>query len=220
MNALRRAVLLGLGTLVLQTFPASAQVGLSDAGMPLSLSRATEPLSFAAWVRSSGDAAGRPFVIVDKLSARVLAFDGAGTLIGDTPALLGTARGDESPAGIGSMRLSEITPPMRITPAGRFDAHLGLNLAGQLILWVDYESALSLHAVVTGNSRERRLERLATQSVLDNRISYGCINVPVQFYNDIIKPLFEPANGVVYILPEDTLPSGRANLGALPENAR
>jgi hypothetical protein len=70
------------------------------------------------------------------------------------------------------------------------------------ILWVDYDAAISLHRVVTNKPAERRLARLATASALDNRISYGCINVPAVFYETIVAPLFRPANGVVYVLPE------------------
>jgi len=165
-----------------------------------------EPLSIARWVSTTGDAGGRPFIIVDKQSAQVLAFDSAGTLVGDSAALLGMAIGDVSAPGIGTMRLADIGPELRITPAGRFDAHLGQNLAGAQILWVDYDEALSLHAVVTGTVRERRHDRLVSPSPLDNRISYGCINVPAAFFTGIVVPLFAANNGVVYILP-DRLPT-------------
>ncbi len=159
-------------------------------------------LSLATWAVAARDARGRPFVIVDKVAAKVFAFDAAGALVGETPALLGVARGDASPPGIGTLRLADISPALRITPAGRYEAHLGTNLAGHSILWVDYDDGLSLHAVVTGNAAERRLERLATPSILDNRISYGCINVPARFYEQIIEPLFAPTGGIVIILPE------------------
>ena len=36
----------------------------------------------------------------------------------------------------------------------------------------------------------------------DNRISYGCINVPANFYDTVVRPAFTGANGIVYILPE------------------
>src|SRR6187551_47963 len=116
--------------------------------------------------------------------------------------------GDTSPPGIGTMRLADITPALRVTPAGRYDAHLGVNLAGHPILWVDYDAALSLHAVVTSKPKERRLERLATPSILDNRISYGCINVPAAFFEDVVEPLFTPGDGIVYILPENSGSNG------------
>lgn len=158
--------------------------------------------AMADWVIAHGDAHGLPFVIVDKRQAQVVAFDAAGALRGATPALLGVGHGDISPPGIGTMKLADITPEMRITPAGRFEAGIGHDLGPKDVLWVDYDAAIALHRVVTTKPAERRLERLASPTVLDNRISYGCINVPVLFYEGVIQPLFQPANGIVYILPE------------------
>ena len=77
-----------------------------------------------------------------------------------------------------------------------------MSLRGEDVVWVDYESGVSLHRVVTSNSRERRLERLATPTPDDNRISYGCINVPGAFYNEVIGPTFTATAGIVYVLPE------------------
>ena len=155
----------------------------------------------AAWVIRSGDNAGLPFVIVDKAEAKVLAFDPAGRLAGATPALLGLARGDEIEPGIGDRPLADISPAQRVTPAGRFVAALGEDLHSD-VLWVDYDAALSLHRVVTNKPAERRLQRLATPTPKDNRISYGCINVPAAFYDTVIRPMFKGTTGIVYILPE------------------
>ncbi|MFN3538274.1 MAG: L,D-transpeptidase, partial [Brevundimonas sp.] len=118
------------------------------------------------------------------------------------PALLGLARGDVSPPGIGERPLSAITPDERITPAGRFMATKGENLDGKTILWIDYDSALSLHPVITTRAADRRLQRLATATPEDNRISYGCVNVPQTFFDEVVQPAFEGRVGVVYILPE------------------
>lgn len=46
--------------------------------------------------------------------------------------------------------------------------------AGVEILWVDYDAPISLHRVITTMPKERRAQRLASQTPLDNRISYGC----------------------------------------------
>jgi hypothetical protein len=67
---------------------------------------------------------------------------------------------------------------------------------------VDYNSAISLHPIVSGHATERRAERLNTPSPLDNRISYGCINVPALFYKNVVSPTFRGTDGVVYVLPE------------------
>ena len=156
----------------------------------------------ADWVVASGDNGGLAFLIVDKVDARVFAFDDRGRLLGTSPALLGMARGDDSPAGIGTRKLAAIPPGERITPSGRFVAALGRDLGTQDVLWVDYDAAISLHRVFTGTPSEHRLARLATPSILDNRISYGCINVPVKFYETVVRPLFSGARGIVYVLPE------------------
>ncbi len=52
-----------------------------------------------------------------------------------------------------------------------------------MILWVDYEDGIAMHAVITTNPKGRRLQRLTTPTPLDNRISYGCINVPAKFFD-------------------------------------
>jgi hypothetical protein len=156
----------------------------------------------ADWVVASGDNGGLPFVIIDKLGARVFVFDHGGSLRGSAPALLGLTRGDDSPPGIGDRKLANIGPDERITPAGRFVAALGRNLGGQDILWIDYATAVSLHRVVTSKKAERRGQRLASMTTLDNRISYGCINVPVAFYETMVRPAFAATAGIVYIMPE------------------
>jgi len=171
---------------------------------------AREPASrdarhIADWVVDSGDNRGLPFVIIDKTEAKIFVFDAGGRIRGAAPALLGLARGDDTVPGIGDRELSSIRPGERTTPAGRFVAERGISIRGKNtedIVWVDYDSGVSLHRVVTGNSRDRRLERLATPTPADNRISYGCINVPAAFYNKVVNPSFTGTSGIVYVLPE------------------
>lgn len=156
----------------------------------------------ADWVVDSGDNGVLPFVILDKTDAKLFVFDASGRIQGATPVLLGLARGDDTVPGIGDRELSEIRPEERTTPAGRFVAERGMSTRGVDVVWVDYDSGLSLHRVVKGGARDRRLERLATPTPADNRISYGCINVPVAFYNKVVNPAFNDTNGIVYVLPE------------------
>lgn len=112
------------------------------------------------------------------------------------------AVGDDAVPGIGQRKLSSIQPHERTTPAGRFVASLDRNLRGAEILWVDYEGAVSLHPVVAGSPSEQRALRLSSPTPRDNRISYGCINVPVAFFANVVKPAFTGTDGVVYVLPE------------------
>jgi hypothetical protein len=157
----------------------------------------------ADWIADSRDNANTDFVIVDKKYARVYVFDANARLRDSTPVLLGAARGDDTVPGIGSRPIAEVLPHERTTPAGRFVAELGRNALGEDVVWVDYDAAVSMHRVRTTNPKvERRLQRLATPSIDDNRISYGCINVPVAFYETFIRPAFAAQRAVVYVLPE------------------
>ena len=155
----------------------------------------------AGWATRSQDTKGRPFLVIDKVAARVFAYEADGTLRATSPALLGAARGDVTAPDIGKRTLAQIGPADRITQAGRFEAHIGPDLHED-VLWIDYDSGLSLHRVVTTSRTEHRLTRLATPSTDDNRVSFGCINVPRIFYETVVAPMFRPADGIVYILPE------------------
>ena len=161
-----------------------------------------EARNLADWIIDSNDNRRLPFLIVDKKLAVVFAFHADARLRGTTPVLLGSAIGDSSAPGIGQRKLSAIRPGERTTPAGRFVAALDRNLQGVEILWVDYDAAISLHRVVTGTPTERRAQRLTSPTPLDNRISFGCINVPPEFFDDVVRPAFKGTNGIVYVLPE------------------
>lgn len=162
----------------------------------------SEARHVADWVVNSSDNRSLPFVIIDKVEAKIFVFDGGGRLRGAAPALIGLARGDTAVPGIGDRKISSILPEERTTPAGRFVASFGHNLRGDEIIWVDYDTGVSLHRVITTKPRERRLQRLATQTSLDNRISYGCINVPAKFFDHVVRPAFTGSNGIIYVLPE------------------
>jgi hypothetical protein len=79
---------------------------------------------------------------------------------------------------------------------------MGHDMHGGDLLWIDYAAALALHRVVKGTPAERRAERLASDTAADNRISYGCINVPARYFDTVVAPAFAHSSGVVYILPE------------------
>ncbi len=155
----------------------------------------------ADWVWRTGDADGRAWFIVDKKQARIFVLDASGRLLGAAPVLLGSARGDHTVPGIGDRPLSQIRPQERTTPAGRFIAEPGINAQGEDIVWVDYDAAVSMHRVRTRVKAERRLQRLASPTPQDNRISYGCINLPRHFYEAVLAPRAR-AGAVVYVLPE------------------
>ena len=156
----------------------------------------------ARWAVDSGDHGSSPFALIDKRAARLYVFDSGGRLAGTSPVLLGYAAGDHSVPGIGMRPIEAVRPHERTTPAGRFIAEPGRNSLHEDVIWVDYEAAVSLHRVRATNPAERRLERLASASARGRRISYGCINVPVEFFDSVVWPLLGARRSVFYVLPE------------------
>jgi hypothetical protein len=156
----------------------------------------------ANWIADSADNVGSDFILIDKKHARVLVFDSQARLLGASPVLLGGAVGDENVPGIGSRPLDQVKPEERTTPAGRFLGEKGRNAQGEDVVWVDYDAAVSMHRVRSTEPKERRLERLASETVADNRVSWGCINVPVAFFESHIRPIFAKRRALIYVLPE------------------
>ena len=190
-----------------QSAPAEAPSQADDSGKPeapaeAKAGRSDEATRVADWIASSGDNRSLPYVIVDKKAARAYLFSAKGKALSDAPVLIGVALGDEATPGIGTKSLSEIGPAERTTPAGRFLAKFGLAAGNHKVLWVDYATSVALHTIPVGNPKEKRRERMLSKTIEDNRITFGCINVPKVFYNKGVQPLFQKKGGYVYVLPD------------------
>ena len=200
-----RACVACVACLVVSAMPAQAGTPVASAATAqpaTALQSAHNWRDVSAWIRASGDSGGKAFAIIDKRAATVHIFGANGDWRASSPVLLGLAVGDDSVPGIGERKMADIKPHERTTPAGRFVSEPGVNLQGEDIVWIDYDAAVSMHRVRTSNPADRRLQRLATPTVADNRISYGCVNVPAAFYDRFIKPVFGSVSAVVYVLPE------------------
>jgi len=172
----------------------AAESGLSvDAGL------------VARWVARNEDNGGMPFAIVDKLCARLYVFAPTGRLVGESPVLLGLSVGDESIPDIAERTPASLAPAERTTPAGRFASEPGHNARGEDIVWFDYDASLAIHRLRPSPPNQRRDERMDSSHIDDKRISYGCIAVPVAFYDAVVGPSIGRQRGVVYVLPE-TMP--------------
>lgn len=209
--AISTAIAVALAFTVPRADTAAASAVLSTRAPPLRSAEINAAIGvsppaqqLAEWIAQTGDHAGAPFIIVDKKGATVWVFEPDARLRAHSAVLLGSALGDTSVPGIGTRPMAQILPAERTTPAGRFVAERGRNAQGEDVVWVDYDAAVSMHRVRTGNSVERRAERLASPTVDDNRISYGCINVPVAFYDKVIQPIFAQRKAMVYVLPDIT----------------
>ena len=156
----------------------------------------------ANWAAHTGDHKKHAFIIIDKKQARAYVFDPQAQLKSSAPVLLGKAVGDDYAPDIGTRPLSKVKEHEKTTPAGRFVAEPGVNSHGEDIVWVSYDLAVSMHRIRKVKEAERRFERLATPTVADNRISFGCINMPVAFYNSVLSPTVKKYGAVVYVLPD------------------
>jgi hypothetical protein len=161
-----------------------------------------DALLVANWVTATHDNGALPFLLVDKKASRVYVFASDGRLQDSAPALLGAARGDEIVPGSAQKTPAEMKAHEKTTPAGRYVAEAGVNADDEDVVWVDYDAAISMHRVRPSAPREHRLERLASATAADNRISFGCINLPVKFYEDVLRPAVADRGAIVYVLPE------------------
>jgi hypothetical protein len=158
----------------------------------------------ARWVVERADHRGRPFAVVDKRGARIHVFEPSGALVGATPVLLGLTPGDrDAVRSIGERSVTSLLPHERTTPAGRFDTEPGHNDKGEAIVWFLYDAALAIHRLRPAPAHERRPQRLASPDPAQRRITFGCVVVPVSFYEDVIMPTLGSRRGVVYVLPEE-----------------
>ncbi len=157
----------------------------------------------ADWVATSKDNHALPYLIVDKVNGTLFLFDAKGKPLDQVPVLVGIAPGDDASPGIGSKKLAEIGPAEKTTPAGRYLAKFGLALGRERILWVDYATSVALHPIPADVGKaEQRRERMLSPEPDDNRITFGCINVPRAFYGKTLSPLFRRKGGYVYVLPD------------------
>lgn len=154
----------------------------------------------ANWVVDSGDNQAKSFVVIDKSAAKVYLFDPKGRLKAATPAVLGAAHGDDTAPGIGNKPLKDIQFEERTTPAGRFVASVGESSSrNEDVVWVDYDAAVSMHRII---KTPERVQAVSTPSPDDNRLSYGCINLPDSFYEGALRPAVNRTGVIVYVLPE------------------
>jgi hypothetical protein len=182
----------------------AATAASPDASTAAAAALPGEASRVARWVIERADHRGRPFAVVDKRGARIHVFEPSGVLVGASAVLLGLAAGDrDAVPSIGERSVMSLLPQERTTPAGRFDTEPGHNDRGEAIVWFQYDAALAIHRLRPAPAHERRPQRLASPDPAERRITFGCVVVPVSFYEDVIAPTLGSRRGVVYVLPEE-----------------
>ena len=150
------------------------------------------------------DNQGKQFIVADKQAGTLTMYTASGQQITSTPALFGKTAGDSVSS--------------KNTPSGRFETKQanvrteGYGGSAQVLTQNGQNlqlggSPYAIHRVYTKYASENRQGRLDTPTATDNRISLGCINVPVDFYDTYLN---SDQDTVVYVMPETD--TGRAGV--------
>ena len=147
---------------------------------------------------------GKGFIIADKPNGMMHMFNADGSHFLSDPTLYGKEKGDVLGA------VSSLEGGQKITPAGKFtlkarDSHYAGGKDLVLVESLDATGYIAIHAADVSTPSERRLERLASETIEDNRISYGCINTAhATFINKIAPHVAEFDGGLIFVLPDAT----------------
>ena len=142
------------------------------------------------------DNQGKQFIVADKQAGTLTMYTASGQQITSTPTLFGKTKGDSVSS--------------KNTPSGRFETKQanvsteGYGGSAQVLTQNGQNlqlggSSYAIHRVYTKYASENRQGRLDTPTATDNRISLGCINVPVDFYDTYLN---SDQATVVYVMPE------------------
>ena len=140
----------------------------------------------AAWVLAGADNQDLPFAVVDNAMRGSMCSRPAAAWLGASAVLLGAdprrflGRHRSRPGQPDAGGAHHARRPIRSRP--------GRNDKGEDIVWIDYASSLAIHRLRPAPLQERRPARLASPSPEDNRISAGCVIVPLAFYEAVVAP--------------------------------
>ncbi len=176
-----------------------AELDVADFG---AMTPSPQARQMADWVVSRHDNGRLPFVVLDKHNATLYAFRADGVALESTNVLLGQSRGDDTFPGIGNVPIAQVKPYQRTTAAGRFVTRPGLDEDHTDVVWLDYDAALAMHRVINKVKSEHRLTRIVSKDPNVRRISWGCINIPIDFFDRRISPVFGKHTGIAYVIPE------------------
>lgn len=139
------------------------------------------------------------FIVADKELGKVFVIDPVNKTEVSTPALYGKLITDK--VDISYYDRKEVGAPY-ITPAGVYKVSLMFSDTLNRDMLVFYDGVymvMAIHPVWTGNSVQKRVERLASDNPSLHRITNGCINVSQEFFDEHLQGL---DNATLYILPE------------------
>lgn len=152
---------------------------------------------------------GKGFIIADKPNGMIHVFKPDGSLLAQESALYGKDTGD-------ILGKSSLVGGPRVTPSGKFTLSAAASpdyTGGMVFRLAESEDAtgfIAVHAVYTGDPRENRIKRLASDVPADKRASFGCINTTNDMFLNKLLPNTEQLNGgMIFVLPDSDVRLGQ-----------
>jgi len=150
----------------------------------------------------------KAYIIIDKQTAKQYVMNADNTLIACFPVLLGAAKGEtQNRADVNS----DHPGAHATTPMGEYEFNysprpIDAIYEGRIftIYGVDVtDGLLGMHETYPGELVERT-RALNTQTIEDNRKSYGCINLDQEIFDQYLTPHFTDGGFFkIYIMPDD-----------------
>lgn len=148
-----------------------------------------------------------PIIVVDKEAGLSYVFDSKGVIAGKSASLTGSAKGDFKSERAKKVKLSEMVTEDKVTEAGEFTGSREVSKHyGSVIRIASYDNYFTaMHRTFLERPAEQRQARIDSPTSEDNRITSSCINVPQEFFEDVIAKVV-PMNGKVQVvvMPETT----------------
>jgi len=151
-----------------------------------------------------------PWLLTDKPNSRIYVIDEEGKEIADTTVCLGATKGEmPNTADLEGNRYTETTT----TPAGKHTLGTEITISkedsilyGGKVISIDGtyyapNSTIAALHVVYPLELELREAAIRTPNPDDNRVSWGCINVPKAFWDKYIAPYIHKGS-TIYITPD------------------
>lgn len=140
------------------------------------------------------------FIIADKANAEIHVVSQHGEILASSKALFGKDVSDK----LDIAAYNGLKPfNAKSTPAGIFKTTKmnSPKYGGTILAFIEGDKVLTaFHRVYTGNPAQHRDKRIMSDSPSERRITNGCINVPVEFFDANLEAL--PNGTFVFILPE------------------
>lgn len=141
------------------------------------------------------------FVVVDKKTKKVQAFDKDGNKIYDKIAIIGFTKNSDTLINQNPKFYKDFSDNERITPSGSFTLSRRVdNVFGGQNLYVLKGTSRGNFNVAFHAAAGQRIPSLLSPSINDNNVTFGCISIPKNDMKELSQTLGEESH--IYVIPD------------------